>query len=47
MAGELALVGTGGFQAAPSHEQKDHRAVEFVARAKIRGGPLLEGLKVG
>jgi hypothetical protein len=45
IADELGLVGTGGFEATPSHEQKNHRAVEFVARTKIYGGLVVGGME--
>ena len=35
---EIGLIAAGGFEAASGHEEKDHRAMDFVAPAEIDSG---------
>jgi len=35
---EIGLIGVGGIEAASGHEEKDHRAMDFVASAKVYSG---------
>ena len=45
IANEIGLIGAGGFEAASGHEEKDQRAMEFVASAQADGGLVVGGME--
>lgn len=45
IAEEVGLVTAGGFEAASGHEEKDDRAMEFVATTNVESGLVLGGME--
>jgi hypothetical protein len=42
---KIRLIAPAGFEAASGHEEKNHRAMDFVATAKLKRGLVLGGMK--
>ena len=42
---EIGLVAAGRFQAASSHEEEDHGAMNSIAKSKVDGGLVLRGME--